>query len=36
MGSTPELGLEPGAVTAADLRAAVDAERATLSAAARP
>jgi len=36
MGSTPQLGLEPGAVTAAHLRAAVDAERATLSAATRP
>src|SRR5919206_5075501 len=32
MGSTPELGLEPGRVTADDLRAAADAERAALSA----
>lgn len=32
MGSTPELGLDPGAVTADDLRAAADAEAAALSA----
>jgi ATP-dependent 26S proteasome regulatory subunit len=32
MGSTPELGLEPGQVTADDLRAAADAEAAALSA----
>ncbi|MFP5336769.1 MAG: AAA family ATPase [Actinomycetes bacterium] len=30
MGSRPELGLDPGAVTADDLRAAADAERAAL------
>jgi pachytene checkpoint protein 2 len=35
MGSSPELALDPGKVTAAHLRAAVDAERATLSSAAR-
>jgi pachytene checkpoint protein 2 len=32
MGSTPELGLEPGRVSADDLRAAADAERAALDA----
>ncbi|MFL6574542.1 MAG: AAA family ATPase [Burkholderiales bacterium] len=32
MGSTPELGLDPGAVTADDLREAADAERAALGA----
>jgi SpoVK/Ycf46/Vps4 family AAA+-type ATPase len=32
MGSTPQLGLDPGAVTADDLRAAADAEAAVLSA----
>ena len=36
MGSSPELALDPGKVTAAHLRAAVDAERATLASAARP
>ena len=35
MGSSPELALDPGKVTAAHLRAAVDAERATLASAAR-
>ena len=35
MGSSPELALDPGKVTAAHLRAAVDAERATLTSAAR-
>jgi pachytene checkpoint protein 2 len=32
MGSTPELGLDPGRVTADDLRAAADAEHAALDA----
>jgi hypothetical protein len=32
MGSTPELGLDPGRVSADDLRAAADAERAALDA----
>ena len=35
MGSSPELALDPGKVTAAHLRAAVEAERATLASAAR-
>jgi len=35
MGSSPELALDPGKVTAAHLRAAVDAERAVLASASR-